>query len=486
MEEHLKINEVLSNKQGELLKYASREWQYIFNSDQIHGDSHWLRFDTKSLKNKFIDYSKAYIIVNVNISNPSASWSNTGTYIIPRSVGTSGICFQTNLKLNDAVFNNTEYINIINYIQNVTENSSEWDETFGVETSELLDKSKRYDPPVTNNTTYSQASEFNGTLDTTNKPLTDERWVRATQFRTNSNKIDKDNYTYSLKIPLKKLSNVFDKMQGAYSNVEMKIDTSILVSALKRSELPFSVVGTNAQAQFDITIAGDSERPRLYVPVYTFGDKLQKLYSNMLSENPVKDISFKNYKIEHFTAKNNSFVRRIINSGGVRNVSKVYIIASDGSQNANNSQYLSRLSNPNDIGYQWKCGFIDYNLRVNNSKVLYQDVVDDHVAYQLYKDSCKWSGESKKHSAPISFIDWKNLHRIYVFDLTQTNISSLKSHIDMIFEGRIMQSATANIRENRSLQATTNNIDIDIYSIVEYTQDCKLNLSTGNVNIDLQ
>lgn len=299
------------------------------------------------------------------------------------------------------------------------------------------------------------------------------RYTRMRSFKT-------DHFEYSVEIPLRLLSKLFDGLDSPVSNCRWRISFNIADASIQ----PFCV-GSNVPAGYEVDISPDTllrGQQRLYYENVSFKGELFDTVNKMLKSpsGMVKRVQYLDHKIYKF--HNQGSLTEQINlqiTPGLRNVVRLFILPIARVNTTGGADATVRaLTTQRSVGYFAQAALDQVNILVDNQPYYAQNIDNDRVFYQLLQDEFFNSGDDDQSGSLLSYEAFTNYYRYYCFNLSRSPDVDVSKPVSLYLRAT---RATTGVAGSLVHSTVTDTREIDLYCLVEYEAEFQLNISTSAV-----
>ena len=357
----------LLNKSVELSKYKEKRWVIIHDETRGNYDQPFVKYNCKTVADKLVDYSKGYILITGTISSTAAATPLVAGNNIAFKNGSNSIIKSATVRLNNNevdqnhhVYITTTYLNLLEYSGDYSRNAQQ----FGFVADDVL--------------IAAAANQFRKTITLTG--------IRAGVFE------------FCLKLPLTYLSSFFRRLNFPIINNELDLELE-----LRGNNSLLRPQGVH-EAKVDIT------KTELYLPIVELPSDYEKRFLTMLSSSYTKELKWEHMDVHIIHGVRGRFDRLITPSlNGVR---KMYVMAV--LTNRWNSQEFSDTASDTAIN--------NINIEIDSKNYFDRDIRNEHVAYTYLQECFNMGGTDFNTGSMISYKDFRNLYRLYAFDLSHQKV----------------------------------------------------------------
>lgn len=359
--------ENLMSKDHDLPKYKQKRWVKI--QDENRGNYNTtLKYNCGSVAQNLIHYSSGYILIEGKITSTTATNLAAGNNIAFKN-GSNCIIDTATVRLNNNevdknhhVYLTTTYANLLEYCSDFTKNATQYG--FAIDSA----------------------------FDATTTSHTLRKNISITGFANNS-------FDFMLKIPLTYLSPFFRRLNFPVINNKLDLELELrLTNCLLRA-------GNVQAAKVNIT------NTELHLPLVELPSEYEKKFFNMLDSSYTKQIKWDHMDVHIIDQPvRGNFDRQIVSSlDGVR---KMYVMAVP-IANWNNQEHSETTSN---------VAISNINITIDSQDYFPGDIRNDVEAYSLLQDCFNMGGTDFNTGSLISFVEFKDIYRLYVFDLSHQKV----------------------------------------------------------------
>ena len=361
MESQKIVNLLEQSDDDDKSKFVTKKWYFI--NDQNHGqygkgdqNDSTIKFSTDIVKSFLVDYSEAYILVTGNImiaggdDNTRAAIKDCHPFI--RSVA----------HLNDEHVGTAENLDFNMNMYNLLEYSDNY-----ADISAPLYQYKRLEQPRGNNNALDDVTINNSSSFKYKSSLIGNSI--AVNANTNpdvplAHRLWRD---VRVVVPLKHVSNFFRKLEILLINTKLYIELNCIMTD----------ANANAQSRFQIT------KTELYVTVVTLNTKNNDKLHVLLRKGFKWSLFWNEYKskiqrIVSGDAGQNTYTRRILLDVSYQGVKRLFVIAFDVKNNANQRNDQKKIFLP-------RICIKDYNVMIDGHN-FYDQNIDTNDSFKAYSE----------------------------------------------------------------------------------------------------
>ena len=365
MNDYIILKNLFQNQQDEMTFKLFKEVNIIKlnNNNNNAYTNNQIQFNTRPLASKIINYSNAFIEVEIELEVPYDD-TDAGKKSVPKLIALKNsyeIVKNLKIQLNNTIISDESDINrsnLINYILNSANNSS---------------------------TTYRNVSKATSTTlnISSNKFITDENYYTKQDYHTEA---DEQNHFITFKIPifLKDISEFFRKLdiiQFAEFTIYISLIDNIFASS--RQDIIYEI-----------------KSAYLFTEEIKLTDSDNKKYLRMLNNNFIKKINF----LESHTITYNDKLNLINNDFALTSIRN------------SDSAFIYGISKVRQINLNHDLPNIEFKtcyLNIDNIK-FENGVQNDVCAYNTLKYKSNYS-----NNFLLTYNEFKNYHRIYLFNVNR-------------------------------------------------------------------
>jgi hypothetical protein len=357
----------LFSKDEILPKYRYKRWVRI--SDSNNGDYNPpIKYYCKTVADKLVDYSSGYIILEGVIESTTANNLDPGNNIAIKN-GSNSIVSEATVRLNNDevdknryIYLTTTYLNLLEYSDDYTKN----------------------------------AIQYGFARDTADGATSTGCALRKNAIVTG---FADHRFNIMLKIPLIYLSPFFRRLNFPIINNEINLEVTL------RTNNCLLRLDTVQPSRLVV------RRTELYLPIVELPQEYEKKLNSLISSSYTKEIQWDHMNVREFpNFVNGQFDSEITPSlNGVR---KMYVMA------------IPQASWDNQEHSETTSNVVINNINITIDSVDYypQSIRNDHEAYSFLQECFNMSSDDYNTGSLISFVDFKNVYRLYAFDLSHQKI----------------------------------------------------------------
>ena len=375
--DYLDINRLMS-EDVTLPKYKYKRWVRI--QDSSNGNyNEAVKYNCKTIADKLVDYKSGYIYLTGAIKASSAAQNLAAANQISFKNGSNSIIETATVRLNNTeidknhrVYLTTTYLNLLEYSNDYLKNAKQYAFDEDDEPTQTRDKSSR------------------------RKAMTNVGFVN-------------NQFQIELKIPLVYLSTFFRRLNCPIMNNMLELEIEL---RLKNCLLRGMATGAGANAVPAVHAAEVAvTNTELHLPIVELPSTDETKFLRMISESYVKEITWDRLNVNVIDVEiDGPFDRQITPS--LPGVKKMYVMAVPAAR-WNNQTHSDTTS---DIQIR------DINITIDSEDFYAQNIRNDHEAYDMLQECFNMGGTNYNTGSLISFPEFKNIYRLYAFDLSRQKI----------------------------------------------------------------
>jgi hypothetical protein len=375
--DYLDINRLMT-KDVTPPKYKYKRWVKI--QDSSNGNyNEAVKYNCKTIADKLVDYKEGFIYLTGIIKASDAANNLANVDHISFKNGSNSIIETATVRLNNTeidknhrVYLTTTYLNLLEYSNDYLENAKQYAFDEEDEAIQTAGKSAR------------------------------RKAIAKIGFNNHQFQIE-------LKIPLVYLSTFFRRLNCPIMNNVLELEIEL---RLRNCLLRGMATGAGGNAVPAVRVSEVVvENTELYLPIVELPSEDEKKFFGMISASYVKEITWDRLNVNVLdTEIDGPFDRQITPS--LPGVKKMYVMAVPVA-NWNNQTHSDTTSNIN---------IRDINITIDSEDFYAQNIKTNHEAYNMLQECFNMGGTNYNSGSLISFPEFKNIYRLYAFDLSRQKI----------------------------------------------------------------